>query len=154
MMRPPSLVSPEPAHELATRDVLQSPFTSLLHQQVYLELRRHGFTVLAQYPISDSTIDLVVVGGNGRLAVECESPDRLVTPDQIAENLHRDRELRRAGWQFVRIRHSEFARDSAAALQPLWQRLHERGIEPGPPAAATSAWTPAPLSDREEEVVP
>ncbi|MEU4426117.1 AAA domain-containing protein [Actinoplanes sp. NPDC024001] len=154
MTRPPNLLTPDPAHDLAEPDVLRSPFTSLFHQQIYLLLRRRGFTVLVQHPISTSTIDLVVIGANGRLAVECESPERVTSPEQIQDNLRRDRELRRAGWQFVRLRHSAFVQDPDAALEPLWQRLRERGIEPGalPDLPATgTAWTPAPLSDREGE---
>jgi hypothetical protein len=43
----------------------------------------------------------------------------------------RQRDLERAGWQFVRIRGSEFYRDPGRAVAPLWAELDRLGIRPG-----------------------
>ena len=43
----------------------------------------------------------------------------------------RQRDLERAGWQFVRIRESDFYRDSSVAMKSVWDELYRLGIEPG-----------------------
>jgi hypothetical protein len=43
----------------------------------------------------------------------------------------RQRDLERAGWQFVRIRGGDFYRDRNRATEPLWQELSRLGIRPG-----------------------
>jgi len=135
-------------------DVYHPPFESLLQQRVFLELRRCGYAVVPHYPIKDGHIDLVVVGDNGRLAVQCHSPNPHTSLDDLAAHLHRELELRRSDWCIVRIHESEYVFDPQAALQPLWQQLRQRGIEPRslPPARRnTTHWTPIPLSDEDTD---
>jgi hypothetical protein len=152
MQCPPTLMAVDPRLDRAGRDDLHSPFTSLLQQHVYLDLRERDYAVIAQYPVSGSTVDLVIVGDNGRLAVECETPDRPATHEQINERLRRDQGLSRADWQFFRVRHSEYLADPEAALRPLWAMLRRRGIDPRTlPHVDTTAptWEPAPLATDE-----
>ena len=75
-------------------------------------------------------IDLVVEGMQGRLAVECDG-DRWHGPDQFEYDVARQRDLERVGWQFVRIRGSDFYRDPIEALVPLWDKLDYLGIRTG-----------------------
>jgi hypothetical protein len=153
MQHPPTLMATDPRLDQAGRDGLHRGFTTLLQQHVFLDLRERDYAVIAQYPISDTTIDLVVIGDNGRLAVECETPDRSTTPEQINERLQRDQELGRADWQFVRIKHSDYLTDPEAALRPLWATLRRRGIDPRrlPHVDSTGPiWEAAPLSTNEE----
>ncbi|WIM98629.1 AAA domain-containing protein [Actinoplanes oblitus] len=130
MQHPPTLMTTDPQLDQAGRDELHRGFATLLQQHVFLDLRERNYAVRAQYPISGSTVDLVIIGDSGRLAVECETPDRPTTPEHIHERLQRDRELQRAGWQFVRIKHSDYLTDPEAALRPLWAALRRRGIDP------------------------
>lgn len=153
LQHPPTLMAIDPQLDQAGRDELHHGFATLLQQHVFLDLRERNYAVIAEYPISGSTIDLVVIGNNGRLAVECETPDRPATPEQIHEQLKRDQELGRADWQFVRIKHSEYLTDPEAALRPLWAALRSRGIDPRnlPYVDRTAPiWEAAPLSTNEE----
>jgi very-short-patch-repair endonuclease len=52
-------------------------------------------------------IDLVVEGMQGRLAVECDG-DQWHGPDRYEQDMARQRDLERAGWNFVRIRGGDF----------------------------------------------
>jgi very-short-patch-repair endonuclease len=154
MRHPPLALATDRDLDGATPDQLQPPFQSLLEQRVFLELRRQGYAVVPQYPVHNRRIDLVIVGDNGRLAVECDTPDLPMTPDELQHDLQRERELRRAGWQFVRIRDSDYLLDPAAALEPLWRQLQQRGIEPRSLSAAPRRqvrWTPVTLSDDEDD---
>ena len=75
-------------------------------------------------------IDLVVEGMQGRLAVECDG-DQWHGPDRYESDMARQRDLERAGWQFVRIRGGDFYRDRTKAMESVWAELHRLGIEPG-----------------------
>lgn len=115
-------------------DVRVEPFDSLFEQRVFNRIYDRGYTVIPQYPAEGYSIDLVVIGGQGRLAVECDG-DTWHGPDAYERDLARQRDLERCGWQFHRIRESTFYVDQAAALADLWETLAELEIHP-------SGWTP------------
>ena len=110
------------------------PFDSLFEQRVFNRLVDRGYTVVPQYPTEGYRLDLVVMGGKTRLAVECDG-DAWHGPDAYQRDLARQRDLERCGWRFFRIRESEFYADRASVLDRLWTALHELDIHP-------SGWTP------------
>ncbi|OHV37469.1 MULTISPECIES: AAA domain-containing protein [Pseudofrankia] len=148
-------------------DIPHPRFDSLFEQRVFRELTAAGYRVLPQVEVNGRRIDLVVAGGRARLAVECDG-DEAGTPTQVAHDFARERQLRRAGWPFWRVRQSDFESDQAAALASLWPRLSAAGIGPaggrtgtpeaafadqlaGPAGAAPSElarrWSPITLSE-------
>lgn len=76
------------------------------------------------------SIDLVVEGSSAKLAVECDG-DRWHGPDRWALDAQRQEVLMRAGWIFERIRGGAFYRNPEKALEPLWAKLEDMGIEKG-----------------------
>ncbi len=137
-------------------DVRRAPFDSLFEQQVYLEIKERGYHVVPQFPAGSKRIDLVVVGARGRLAVECDGDAfHHATREQIESDQRRDRELKRVGWKFWRIRESDFRFDPAAALDGLWDELDRQGIRPAnytrsatapQPVGSNATWKPLDLS--------
>jgi len=107
-----------------------SPFESWFEVDVALELLRKNFTVLAQHEVAGKRIDLVVEGGQARLAIECDG-DNWHGANRYEADMQRQRQLERCGWEFFRVRESAFYADKNAALQQLWFMLKERGISPG-----------------------
>jgi very-short-patch-repair endonuclease len=107
-----------------------TPFESWFEVDVALELLRRGFVVTPQFEVAGKRIDLVVEGGHARLAVECDG-DQWHGPDRYAEDMQRQRQLERCGWEFFRVRESSFYADKNAALLGLWSMLEERDIRPG-----------------------
>lgn len=105
------------------------PFDSVFEQHVYNRIRDRGYHVIPQYQVHGYSIDLVVVGGTGRLAVECDG-DRWHGPDRFRHDVGRQRDLERCGWEFFRVRASTFYRNRAEALEPLWAQLAEMDIHP------------------------
>ena len=105
------------------------PFESWFEVDVALELLRKGYRVIPQFEVAGKRIDLVVEGGQARLAVECDG-DRWHGPDRYEEDMQRQRQLERCGWEFFRVRESAFYADPEAALHNLWPMLEERGILP------------------------
>ncbi len=106
-----------------------APFESWFEVDVALELLRRDFTVLAQHEVAGKRIDLVVEGGQARLAVECDG-DNWHGADRYEDDMQRQRQLERCGWQFFRVRESAFYAHKEDALAGLWGVLEERGIFP------------------------
>lgn len=139
------------------RDVLRPPFDSLFEQRVFLDIRARGFQVTPQLEVNGRRIDLVVTGGTAKLAVECDGDAWHSSPEQVEADLARERELKRAGWRFWRVRESEYNFNHEAALASLWETLAARGIDPYIPSlpalrdAGTTKpqWSAMALSDEE-----
>jgi very-short-patch-repair endonuclease len=120
-------------------DVLVTPFQSLFEQRVCNRLLDRGYSVIPQFPALGYSLDLVVVGGKTRLAIECDG-DHWHGPDAYQRDMARQRELERCGWNFFRVLESEYYFDPAKALAPLWERLAELEIHP-------SSWQPPSADD-------
>ena len=86
-----------------------------------------GYRVTSQFPVGSYRIDLVVEDGPKRLAVECDG-DRFHGPEHLEQDMHRQQLLERLGWTFARIRGSEYFRNPAQALQPVFEKLASLGI--------------------------
>lgn len=122
-----------------------SPFDSWFEVDMALELLRKDFTVLAQYQFSGKRIDLVVEGGQARLAVECDG-DQWHGVDCYEADMQRQRQLERCGWEFFRIKESAFYANKDNALSGLWRVLEVRGIFPN-----SQPVHPSRAGDSEEE---
>lgn len=105
------------------------PFESWFEVDVALEILRRGYVVIPQYKFAGKRIDLVVEGGQSRLAVECDG-DYWHGSDRYEEDMQRQRQLERCGWEFFRVRASEFYLNKEKALRNLWKILEERSIYP------------------------
>lgn len=149
MLNPPPPMAGKTPDDVSP-DLPHPDFDSLFEQRVYLRLRERGYHVVPQFEVNGRRIDLVVSGAKGRLAVECDGDFWHATPEQVEQDLDRERELKRAGWRFWRVRESEYYVDPDAALEPLWKTLHEYGIDPGEPPgtpSAESTWSALTLTE-------
>ncbi|MDQ4033852.1 MAG: AAA domain-containing protein, partial [Actinomycetota bacterium] len=151
MTKPPAVFDKSPALQEVSATQPCDPFDSLFEQQVFREIKQRGYHVVPQHKVGSRSLDLVVTGDGGRLAVECDGHYWHTSPGQQISDARRDRELRRMGWDLVRIRESEFEFDSERELTPLWRRLEERGIHPHTaPAETDGEWTPISLPGTDE----
>ncbi|HEV8606820.1 MAG TPA: AAA domain-containing protein [Tepidisphaeraceae bacterium] len=125
------------------------PFESWLEVDVYLQIRRRGFRVLAQHAFAGYKIDLVASGTHARLAVECDGED-WNGQERYDADMARRRQLERCGWRFWRIRGGTFYRNPESAMQPLWDLLERTGIKPLADVPQ-AAWT---AREEEPEEVP
>jgi very-short-patch-repair endonuclease/superfamily I DNA/RNA helicase len=123
---------------LRPRPIKERPkFNSELEKSVFLGLSEAGHRITQQYPVGAYVIDLVVQGEAGnRVAIQCDG-DRSYSMEVLAEEMDRQRTLERLGWEFVRVRGSEFFRSPERVMKRLVKRLTDLGIRPvGPKAAA------------------
>lgn len=117
----------------AGRDALKREFNSGRASQFSFDVGNilidRGYQVLSEYPVIGYRIDLVVQGAEARLAVECDG-DQYHTLENWEEDQVRERQLRRAGWEFWRVTGSAFYRSKEKALDSLWKKLNELGVKP------------------------
>ncbi|MEA3429470.1 MAG: AAA domain-containing protein, partial [Thermodesulfobacteriota bacterium] len=106
-----------------------APFDSWFEVDVALVLLRKHFVVLPQYEVAGKRIDLVIEGGQARLAVECDG-DRWHGVDRFEADMQRQRQLERCGWEFFRVSEAAFYSNEEDALITLWRMLEERAIFP------------------------
>jgi very-short-patch-repair endonuclease len=150
---PPAL--PTKVYSGISEDDPHPAFKSLFDQRVFRRIQAKGYHVTPGVEVNGRKIDMVVTGASGRLAVECDGTDWTGTQEQREADLDRERELKRAGWRFWRVRESEFQYDPDAALKTLWttlRKLEIGGYDPDEAAAAASAateWQPTVLSNVE-----
>ena len=106
---------------------LPNPFESWFEIDIFLQLRSRGFRVTPKFAIDEHTIDLVVEGAHTRLAIECYGP-AWNGVDGFEKELARQRLLERCGWQFWRIRSSEYYRYPERTVEQLLAKLQQMGI--------------------------
>jgi very-short-patch-repair endonuclease len=121
----PAKARPAPVPE----DVVVSPFESLFEQRVFNRIVDRGYAATAQVEANGYRIDIVVEGAKRRLGVVCHG-DAWRGPARYARDLARERDLERCGWQFHRIRESEFYVDQERTLARLWDALEQAEIFP------------------------
>lgn len=110
--------------------VISGDAESEFERLVLKELVHRGYSVRAQYPVGYYRIDMVVESGGKKLAIECDGEKWHSSTEQISNDLARQAVLERLGWQFFRIRGSQFFRNPESAIQQLVDRLHQLGIAP------------------------
>ncbi|WP_343466789.1 AAA domain-containing protein [Rhodococcus aetherivorans] len=123
--------SPMPAAPMpagVTGEERHEAFDSLFQQEVFLDIAARGYHVNPRVEVNGHVIDLVVTGAAGKLAVACDGEQWHTTPDRQRADLERERELRRSGWRFWRVRESEYYLDPDASMSGLWGELERRGI--------------------------
>jgi len=79
--------------------------------------------------IIEQFIDIVIEGGESRLAVECYG-DYWHGAEQYEQDMERQRKLERCKWVFYIVREAAFYANKEVALNGLWRLLEERGITP------------------------
>jgi very-short-patch-repair endonuclease len=101
-----------------------------LEELVALGLRKRGYSVTCRWEVGSYVLGIVVTSGNKRVAVECDG-DRVVNgTDWIENDMERQAVLERVGWQFIRVRSSEYYRDPEGFMDRLVISLREREVEP------------------------
>jgi len=101
------------------------PFDSWFEVDVYNDIVRKGFQVIPQYKVAGGRfrIDLVALRSDGtKLAIECDG-DKWHGPEQYQNDMMRQNVLERCGWQFFRVRGSEYYLSKEKSLKPLWKLL-------------------------------
>jgi very-short-patch-repair endonuclease len=110
-------------------------------RRVLHALLASGYTqIQPQYRAGAYRIDFAIKHERLRIAIECDG-DRFHTLDELDRDLERQSTLERCGWQFVRIRGSEFYRDPERTLERVVRDLQQLGVSPAHDGQSTPVET-------------
>lgn len=122
--------------QIETAQKRADPKSVVFEPAVIRDLMQAGFRVTPQFEVGTYTIDMVVEGIAKRIAIECDG-DRYHPPEKLADDIQRQMVLERLGWNFIRIRGSEYFRYREATMKRVIGELDSMGIERlGPSATA------------------
>ena len=119
----------DPLAALRNQDRALEKAESPFEEMVIKRLTGVGYQVVPQWKVGAFRIDMVVVDGERRLAIECDG-DRYHPLEKLAEDMDRQAILERLGWTFARIRGSAFFRNPDEAMQPVFEKLAAMSIHP------------------------
>jgi len=108
------------------------PFDSWFEVDIFNEIIARGYSVQPQYEVARGKyrIDLVVFVPDGtKIAIECDG-DRWHGPEKYQDDMLRQKVLERCGWQFYRIRGSEYYLNREKALESLWSLIGKKQSNP------------------------
>jgi very-short-patch-repair endonuclease len=129
----------DPARLMRALEEKEKRAQSNFEREVMKRLAAAGYRVTPHWKIGTFRIDLVVEGDGKRLAIECDG-DRYQPLEKVPEDIDRQSVLERMGWIFTRVRSSEFLRNPARALKPVFEKLQALEI---PPSAGARQIEPA-----------
>lgn len=104
----------------------ESPFEA----SVAKALVSRGYHLVQQWNVGAYRLDIVVVYGNKKVAIECDGERYHSGANKIREDMERQTILERLGWRFIRIRGSEYYRNTDLSIERVIKELDELGIEP------------------------
>ena len=103
-----------------------SAFEKSLHERL-TELR---YCVVPKYQIGEFEVDFLIKGDAGTKAVISCDGDRIVSEDSVLSRMERQLTLERLGWNFIRLRASEYLMDESRAMRKIARKLSALKIEP------------------------
>lgn len=101
---------------------------SEFEKEVAKSLLSSGYNIVQQWEAGAFRIDIVVLCGEKRIAIECDGERYHSTPEKIKEDMSRQMILERFGWRFIRIRGSEYYRNPEETMERVRKELTELGI--------------------------
>jgi very-short-patch-repair endonuclease len=103
-----------------------SAFEKSLHERL-TELR---YSVVPKYQIGEFEVDFLIKGDAGTKAVISCDGDRIVSEESVLSRMERQLTLERLGWNFIRLRASEYLMDESRAMRKVVRKLSALKIEP------------------------
>ena len=103
-----------------------SEFAKSLHEK----LRELGYRVVPKYSIGEFEVDFLVEGTAGTKAVISCDGDRIASEPSVLARMERQLTLERLGWNFIRLRASEYLADESRVMRRVVRKLGSLKIEP------------------------
>jgi len=103
---------------------------SAFEKSLYERLTELRYSVVPKYQIGEFEVDFLINGGAGTKAVISCDGDRIVSEESVLSRMERQFTLERLGWNFIRLRASEYLMDEARAMRKVVRKLSALKIEP------------------------
>ena len=94
------------------------------------DLARKGYTFVQQWPVGSYRLDMVVMDGNKKVALECDGERFHSAAEDVRRDMERQTILERMGWNFIRLCGSEYYANPSMAMERVAHDLGKLGIFP------------------------
>ena len=127
------------AAETRARKLFRRSAEAVLHSETSLPRFRKdssipvpvaGYQILQDMAVGSLRVPVAAVSGNSRVIVACDGEHWVDSIQAAAEERCNQAILERLGWQFIRVRGSEWYLDPEAALEKIIGNLESLGIAP------------------------
>ena len=99
-------------------------------RSLYERLVDLGYRALPKYLIGEFEVDFLINGHAATKAVISCDGDRIASEHSVLAKMERQLTLERLGWNFIRVRASDYLMDESRAMRRIVRKLGSAKIEP------------------------
>ena len=109
---------------------IENTTISDFENEVARHLSEKNYTIKQKWRVGSYDIDMVAIYDDKKIAIECDGKTLNHTEEEVIANLEEQEILERCGWEFIRVRASEYFRNPEKAIKDLIIQLDDKGIYP------------------------
>ena len=112
------------------KTAIENITASDFENEVARHLLEKNYTIKQKWRVGSYDIDMVAIYDDKKIAIECDGKTLNHTEEEVIAHLEEQEILERCGWEFIRVRASEYFRNPEKAIKDLIIQLDDKGIYP------------------------
>ena len=112
------------------KTAIENITASDFENEVAIHLLEKHYTIKQKWRVGSYDIDIVAIYEDRKVAIECDGKTLNHTEEEVIANLEEQEILERCGWEFIRVRASEYFRNPEKAIKDLIIQLDDKGVYP------------------------
>ena len=112
------------------KSAIENSTASDFENEVARHLLEKNYTIKQKWRVGSYDIDMVAIYDDKKIAIECDGKTLNHTEEEVIANLEEQEILERCGWEFIRVRASEYFRNPEKAIKDLIIQLDDKGVYP------------------------
>ena len=112
------------------KTAIENITASDFENEVARHLSEKNYTIKQKWRVGSYDIDMVAIYNDKKIAIECDGKTLNHTEEEVIANLEEQEILERCGWEFIRVRASEYFRNPEKAIKDLIIQLDDKGVYP------------------------
>ena len=112
------------------KTAIENITASDFENEVAKHLLEKNYTIKQKWRVGSYDIDMVAIYDDKKIAIECDGKTLNHTEEEVIANLEEQEILERCGWEFIRVRASEYFRNPEKAIKDLIIQLDDKGVYP------------------------
>ena len=112
------------------KSAIENSTASDFENEVARHLLEKNYTIKQKWRVGSYDIDMVAIYDDKKIAIDCDGKTLNHTEEEVIANLEEQEILERCGWEFIRVRASEYFRNPEKAIKDLIIQLDDKGVYP------------------------
>ena len=112
------------------KTAIENITASDFENEVARHLLEKNYTIKQKWRVGSYDIDMVAIYDDKKIAIECDGKTLNHTEEEVIANLEEQEILERCGWEFIRVRASEYFRNPEKTIKDLIIQLDDKGVYP------------------------